>query len=470
LVICFLRLVLANDARAAEANSARADTRSAVAVSGPVYVIPIREEIAPPLTYLVRRGVKQAMEAGASAIILDMDTNGGRLDVTEDILQILSNFKGRTITYVNTKAFSAGAFIAVGTEKIYMAPQSVIGAAAPILMGPGGGVQEMPETVRAKMTSGVKALVRTRAEKNGHNPDVIEAMIDPNKELVIDGATINPKGQILTLTSKQAGEKHGPDHRPLLSAGTAENIPAVLAATGFSAAKVVRVEPSGAEKLGFWLNKISPVLLIIGIIGIWIEIKTPGFGLPGTAGIIAFALYFLGGLIAGLTGLEWIVVFILGLGLVIVELFVIPGTLIVGLAGGAMILAGLAMAMVDRYPGMGAFPDISQIQTPLLNVLVSFSVALLLILVLGRFVLRAPLFARMTSSLGSGIASVAVQEQKLQTLLGSEGVAVSPLRPGGKVQLGEQVLDALSQSEFIAKGSRIRVVGKTGTEVVVEPA
>src|SRR5687767_4598410 len=168
-----------------------------------VYVIPIREEIATPVTYLVRRGIKQAMEAKADAVILDMETNGGRLDSTEEIIKALEQFKGVTVTYVNRKAFSAGAFIAVGTQKIYMAPQSVIGAAAPMLMGPSGGVEAIPETVEAKMTSGVRALVRTSAEKNGHNIEVIEAMIDKSKHLEIDGEVINEKGQILTLTDLQ---------------------------------------------------------------------------------------------------------------------------------------------------------------------------------------------------------------------------------------------------------------------------
>src|SRR6267154_4958983 len=99
------------------------------ALAKKVYILPIREEIKPPLVYLVRRGVKEAMESKADLLVLDMETNGGRVDVTEEIIEILNKFKGQTVTYVNHKAFSAGAFIAVATKKIYMAPQSVIGAA-----------------------------------------------------------------------------------------------------------------------------------------------------------------------------------------------------------------------------------------------------------------------------------------------------------------------------------------------------
>src|SRR5688572_7945622 len=178
-----------------------------------IYIIPIREDIATPVTYLVRRGIKQAMEEKADAVILDMETNGGRLDSTEEIIKALEQFKGLTVTYVNRKAFSAGAFISVATQKIYMAPQSVIGAAAPILMGPGGGVEGMPDTVERKMTSGVSALIRTSAEKNGHNIEVLEGMINKNKEVKIDDEVINEKGEILTRTNVQAEKRYGPDDK-----------------------------------------------------------------------------------------------------------------------------------------------------------------------------------------------------------------------------------------------------------------
>src|SRR5688572_12878576 len=174
-----------------------------------VVIIPIRENIASPLVYLIRRAVKQAIEEKADLLVLDMKTNGGRLDTTEEIIAILSEFKGDTVTFVNDRAFSAGAFIAVATKKIYMAPQSVIGAAAPIMVGPTGTAEAIPETVEIKTKSAVRGLIRGVAVKNGHNPDVLEAMIDRNKELTIDGEVINKKGDILTLTDVEAGKEYG---------------------------------------------------------------------------------------------------------------------------------------------------------------------------------------------------------------------------------------------------------------------
>jgi len=128
-----------------------------------VFVLPIREMISPPLAYLVRRGVKEAMEANADLLVIDMDTNGGYVSVTEEIIDILDKFKGQTVTYVNRKAFSAGAYISFATQKIYMAPQGVIGAAAPVAAAPGGGTQPLPDTVEVKEASALSSLVRANA-------------------------------------------------------------------------------------------------------------------------------------------------------------------------------------------------------------------------------------------------------------------------------------------------------------------
>lgn len=434
-----------------------------------VYVIPIREDIATPLTYLVRRGVKQAIEAKADVLILDMDTNGGRLDSTEEILHALARFKGETITFVNRKAFSAGAFIAVATQKIFMAPQSVIGAAAPLMLGPGGAVEKLPDTVEAKMTSAVRALVRTSAEKNGYNVAVIEAMIDRTKEVQIDGEVINEKGQILTLTNLQAEREYGNPPKPLLSSGTVDSIEELLVKIGYGGARITRVAPTGAEQIATFLTTIGPLLLLAGIIGVYIEMKTPGFGLPGIIGAVSFALYFLGGYVAGLSGLEWTVVFIIGLSLFILELFVFPGTLIIGLVGGAMMLAALVMAMVDFYPGMPSIPSFALLQQSLLNVLVTCAVAMVLMIFLSRFLLKTPLFHKLVATGASGSASVAKLVHAQASRVGEKGVAISSLRPGGKAQFGAEILDVITQGELIERGTAVKILGFSGHEAVVEP-
>jgi membrane-bound serine protease (ClpP class) len=469
-----------------------ADTDRPAAAGRPkkVYVLPIREEIMPPLVYLVRRGVKEAMENQADLLVLDMETPGGRVDTCREIISILGQFKGDAITYVNKDAFSAGAFIAVATKRIYMAPQSVIGAAAPIIMNPGGGgIAQIPDVVEKKMTSAVRALVRATAEKNGYNVGVVEAMIDKDRGLsltnVEDGVTnvvtIARVNEILTLTNTEAEREYGKPPKRLLSSGTAASLTELLEQLGYAGGLRVDIKPSGAEQLGFWINAISPILLIIGIIGLYIEFKTPGFGVPGIVGIAAFALYFLGGYVAGFSGLEWMFVFLLGLILVLLEVFVFTGTLALGIAGAILMLLAIVMALVDVYPrtpettspslpGLPALPllTVADFNRSLLVLCTALVGTALSIWGLRRFMPRTAVYHELVSGSASGMASVAEQERKHTALVGSAGLALSSLRPGGKAQFGEEILDVITQGEMAAKGEKVRIIGFSATEAIVQ--
>ncbi len=433
-----------------------------------VCVLAIRDDIMPPMAYVVRRGVKEAMEAKADLLVVDLDTNGGRVDVTEEIIGILGRFPGETVTYVNHKAFSAGAFIAVATQRIYMAEESVIGAAAPMMMMPGGGAAQLPETVEAKMTSGIKALIRSKAEKHGHNLEVIEAMIDRNKELEIDGKMINPKGQILTLTSREAAKEYGDPPRPLLSSGTAPSLESLLEQLGYAGATRIMVEPTGVEQAAFWLNTLSPLLLALGLLGIYLEFKTPGFGVPGSIAVAALLLYFAGGYIAGLSGMEWVLVFIFGVILIGLEIFVLPGTLVLGISGSLLILVSIVMAAADLYPGMSAVPTLPQLQLPVRNLALAAGIAMLGVWVLGVVLPRTPAYRVLVSHGVSGGATDLARERSNAIQIGKEGTAISPLHPGGKAQFGEVILDVVTQGEMVGKGARVRILGHSTHEAIVE--
>ena len=441
------------------------------AVPKRVFVIPIRQEIDAPLVYIVRRGVKEAMEAKADLVVFDMDTNGGRVDKTEEIMDIIDHFPGRTVTYVNKKAFSAGSFISVSTQKIYMAPESVIGAAAPIMLSPGGeGVQDLPSTVEVKMTSAVRALVRREAEKNGYNVDVVEGMVDKNKEVIIDGKIINPKGDILTLTDSEAAKEYGNPPKPLLSSGTVPTLDELLDKLGYGKAERTNIEPTGAETLGAWLNTLSPFLLGIGLLGIYIEIKSPGLILPAVIGGLAFLLYFLGGYVANFSGMEWVLVFILGMALVLSELFLHPGTILPGLLGSLIMIAALIMAMVDHYPGTPELPSLPAIRLPMENLALATLILVAGATLLARLLPKTTMYRNLVSQSASGVQSVNEQLERQAADVGRTGVAISNLRPGGKAQFGEDVLDVITQGEMIEKGQSVRIIGHSGPEAVVELA
>jgi membrane-bound serine protease (ClpP class) len=445
-----------------------------------VYVVPVREDIMPPILYVIRRGVKEAMAAEADCLILDMETNGGRVDITEEIFDIIGKFKGETVTYVNKDAYSAGAFIAVATEKIYMAPQSVIGAAAPIMMSPTGGVSEMPSTMEVKMNSAIRAKIRTQAEKNGYAVDVVEAMVDKTKKLERDGKIICEEGDILTLTNLEAEAKYGEATTRLLSSGTVESIDALIIELGYDGAQRVDVAPLGVEELGTWINAISPILLLIGIIGLYIEFKTAGFGVFGAVGIAALVLYFFG----GLAGIEWVGIFLVGVALVAVELFLLPGTIFIGLIGVVCMFVALIMGMTDLYPNMPWFPagegkgnSMPQIEgihfalpdfsRPIRDLLIAFALSVPIIWALAKYLPQTAFFAAFTSSAASGVESVAAVAAELESRLGQAGTSTTPLNPGGKVMFGDALCNVITQGEMIAAGTPVKVIGHRGSDLLV---
>ena len=449
-----------------------------------VYVVPVRADIMPPILYVIRRGVKEAMSAEADCLILDMETNGGRVDITEEIFDIIGKFKGETVTYVNKDAYSAGAFIAVATEKIYMAPQSVIGAAAPIMMSPTGGVSEMPSTMEVKMNSAIRAKIRTQAEKNGYAVDVIEAMVDKTKKLERDGKIICEEGDILTLTNLEAEAKYGEAQTRLLSSGTVESIDALIIELGYGGSQRVDVAPLGVEALGTWINAISPILLLIGIIGLYIEFKTAGFGVFGAVGIAALVLYFFGGYVSGLAGIEWVGIFLLGVALVAVELFLLPGTIFIGLLGVVCIFVALIMGMTDLYPNMPWFPagdgngnSVPQIEgihfalpdfsRPIRDLLIALALSVPIIWALAKYLPQTALFAAFTSSAASGVESVAAVAAELESRLGQAGTSTTPLNPGGKVMFGDALCNVITQGEMIAAGTPVKVIGHRGSDLLV---
>ena len=247
-----------------------------------------------------------------------------------------------------------------------------------------------------------------------------------------------------------------------------ENLDWLLRELGYGEAERHSIQPTGVEKLATWLNAISPLLLLVGIIGIYLEFKMPGVALPGIIGVAAFALYFFGGYVAGLSGMEWVVVFILGLGLVVVEIFIYPGTIAIGLLGAGLMLVALIMAMVDIYPGMPSVPTLPQLKLPLQQILIATAGGVVAILILSRFLPKTSVYRKVVSQSASGMKTEAALDQQKVSRQGQMGVTISALRPGGKAQFGEQILDVISQGDLVPEGTRVRIIGSSGSEALVE--
>ena len=436
---------------------------------GDIIVVPLRGEISPSLLMFLRRTEKAAESSGALATIFEMDTYGGRLDSAAEITNVLNRATIPTYTFINSNAGSAGSLIALATEHIYMAPVSAIGAAAPVL--PTG--EDLPLTEREKTISYWTALIRSSAIKNGHNPDVGEAFMNKDKEVKIGDRVIHPKGTVLTLNAQEATEKIS--GKPLLADGIAASIIDLTQKAGLKG-NIVSLNPSGFEQLAFWITALAPLLLLGGILGAYLEFKIPGATLPGIISAICFALFFLGHYLAGLAGWEVVVLFVLGMALVLIEiLFFAHSTIVFGVVGIFLIVASLLWAMIDRYPGETFFPTGQMLAMPLLKLFFAMIAAAIVIAILARYLPRTGLyrrFALITSNPPGPSLAGAPREFATAFALppGARGTAITILRPSGKARFADQVVDVVTEGEFIAAQTPITVIQTDGMRVVVKSA
>jgi membrane-bound serine protease (ClpP class) len=429
-----------------------------------VYIIPIQKMIEPALLYVVRRGVDEATRNHADAIILQMDTTGGRVDSAVAIVGALGRSEIPVYTYVEREAISAGAMIALSTPHIYMKSGSVIGDITPISMGMTGSVQDLPEAVEEKMTSYVAAHVRSAAEQGGHDPELAEAMVRRNLEFKVDDIIISESGKVLTLTNTEAAQLVGEDQHPLLSSGTVNSIDDMLDALGLKQAKRITMEVTAAEKLARLIASIAPILMIIGLGGIWLEFKTPGFGIFGIAGISCLLLFFFGHHIAGLAGLEDILLFAVGIAFLAIELFITPGFGIMGFSGLLLIFFSLMNAMIEHLPGKMQPVSFSPetLSKPFTTVTLSFIGAVALIMIAGKFLPKTRMFNTLV------LDTVLLEPEQEANLLGIEGLAHSDLRPGGTAYFDGRKIDVVTLGDYIRRESPVRIVEVHGNRIVVE--
>jgi len=395
---------------------------------------------------------------------LKWTTPGGAVNAAEGIINVITKTTIPTYTFVENDAFSAGAIIALATPHIYMAPGSVIGAATPMMMSPLGGVQDMPDEVQEKMTSAVAAMVRSAAEQGGHNKELAEAMVRADMEYSVNGNVISKEGRLLTLTNEEASQLVGEDQHPLLSAGTVSDIDALLEEIGLPNAEKRILEVTAAERLARLIAGIAPILMIIGLGGLWLELKTPGFGIFGIAGITCLLLFFFGHHIAGLAGMEDVLLFFLGVAFLAVEIFVTPGFGLMGISGLLLIFISFISAMSERMPGkwrpISFEPETFSI--PLLKVMVSFVGAVALVAFAGKFLPKTHVFQSLT------LDSVSPDVADNLALMGQEGLTHSDLRPSGTAYFNGHKLDVVTYGDYIPRQTAVRVIEVHGNRIVVE--
>ncbi|MDH5589093.1 MAG: nodulation protein NfeD [Gemmatimonadota bacterium] len=412
---------------------------------GPVYVIPVTGVIEMGLAPFVERGLREAGEAGAAAVILDIDTPGGRVDSAERIADAVAESPVPVYAYVNTHAYSAGALISLATRRIYMRRGSVLGAVTPV----DGSGTKMSE----KIVSAMRAQMRALAEARDLDPAVAEAMVD--EELAIEGVV--EAGKLLTLTTAEAVA--------LGYAHEVEDLPALLRDIEISGAAVSTLEVNWAERVVRFLSNpiVAPFLLSLGFLGLIIEIKTPSFGMAGAAGLTSLALFFGSHMIVGLAGLEDLIFFAIGVVLIGVEVMVIPGFGLFGILGGLAVAGALYMSMIGSLPTTADFTRAGLVLTTTILLIIVTGWALLRSITGNSRLARSGVFLYDRTDSRDGYAS----SDRRSDLVGREGTAVTDLRPSGTGLFGDERVDVVSDAEWIPAGSRIRVVSAEGYRHVV---
>lgn len=402
-----------------------------------VYIIPIEKEVERGLEAFLKRSTNEAIEAGANHIIFEIDTPGGRVDSAGQIGKLLQSLDVPTTAYIVNEALSAGSYIALNSDTIYMNPSATMGASG-VITGDGNAADQ-------KAQSAWIAAMKSAAESKGRDPKYAIAMADPKVDLPELGA---PEGSFLTLTPADAVEVG-------YAEGIVQNRVELLHDLNLSGATIEEAETTFAEEIARFVTNplVIPILLSVASLGLIVELYSPGFGIPGTMGLIALLLFFYGHIIAGLAGMEAIVLLVLGILLIILEFFV-PGG-ILGLIGAGAVIGSLFLAGYD-------------IGHMTLSISIAFIVAIIAFIILFKWVgLERGIFKkiilrdRTTTELGYVSASDRPE------LIGQEGITVTPLRPSGTALFDEERIDVVSEGGFVEKDKHVMIVQVEGIKVVV---
>jgi membrane-bound serine protease (ClpP class) len=444
--------------------------------SGKILVVPVgMDDLMITARFeFMKRVLKKARLDKAEALIFDMNTPGGRVwETGELMMRELQEVDFPTYTFVNNFAESGGCLVAIATDHIYMRPAALIGSALPVT-----AAGDLEGNMKQKVGEMLRDLVRSVAKLKGHDPDVAEAFVTTDTEVVKDGIVISEMGTVLHLSTEEATMLV--NGKPLLAKGVVNSVDEIIALEGLKG-EVLKVEPLGMERFAHLVQKFSFLLIIVGLAGAYMELNAPGFGVPGVASLLAFGLFFFGNHLAGnLAGYELAVLFALGLVLIGVEVFILPGTLVPGLAGGLLVFLSLILAMVDRFDFQFQWQDAPQAPSwrellagPMLTFLLGIVGAMAVAALVMRFLPKNHSFGGMvlTTSLasGGGLEGQGGGESRAKDCyIGREGVVSADLRPAGKGMFAGELLDIVADGEFVERGTEVRVVRHEGARIVVE--
>ena len=456
-----------------------------------VRVIPVRGEINRSMVVFLRRGIERASREGVDQIIFDINTLGGRVDSALQMTTLIGSVrKAQTMAYITTSpeslgvSWSAGALISFSCSRIFMAPGTSVGAAAPVYM-----TQEGTQAADEKTVSAVRAQFAALAEKNGYPVNIARAMVDKDieiREVWVDGALhvltqdeiedlrrsgetvesgkmVSQKGKLLTLTAKEM-ERYG------VSSGTVDSFEDLLDSLGITSYELAVAEETVADRAVGVItgSAVTSLLIAIGLIALFLEITSPGFGVPGTVAIICFGIVFASYALLGTVGSIELILFVIGLVLLIVEVFLIPGFGVVGISGIALIVLSLILSMHGfvwpRYNWQWSI-----FRRNILVVVSSAVGSIAVFALLASLMPQVRLFSRLTlqTEQTADLGYTVQEPNAVDTLLGKKGKAVTTLRPSGKAEFEGEVFSVETDGEFLSSGDSVEIIEVSGNRIVV---
>lgn len=450
-----------------------------------IYVAPIKGEVDPGMAAFVARVHQEASKDPDALVVMTIDTFGGRLDSALEIVETLLKFpEKQTVAFVESKAISAGALIALACADLVMRPATTIGDCAPIIY-----TQEGPEMMGEKFQSPIRAKFRALAQRNGYPEALTEAMVTPEKEVyaveiagerlfmdaqayadltpeeldnVASKKTILAAGELLTMNAAEALDFG-------FSRMTVDSVEEMLTRMEIADYKIVRIEEMWSETMVRFIGRIAPILMMIGLAALYMELKAPGFGLPGIIGITCLAVIFLSQYLVGLAHYTELLIILFGLALMGVEMFVLPGFGIAGFTAILIIAVGLMLTLQDFVVPDPSIPwqmDILKGNlTAALWALVGAVISGLLIL---RYVMPWFSMGREGPFLMSDLkAAHADSSEAARIRIGDRGTAVTDLRPSGKAEINDDLFDVITDNEFLNRGTPLVVIKVTGNRIIV---
>lgn len=417
-----------------------------------IYFFKLEEDIAQPAVMRVEKALEKAKENNSDLVIMQLNTFGGELAAADKIRTMLLQSEIPVWAYINNNAASAGALISIACERIYMHSGSSIGAATV--------VNQTGEVQPDKYQSYMRSLMRTTAETRGRRPDIAEAMVDPDIEVkgIVDS------GKVLTFTTEEAIANN-------YCEGQAESIAELLKTTNITSYTIEEQHYTLVEKIiNFLINPMISGLLIMLIIGgIYFEFQSPGIGFPLAVAILGALLYFAPLYLEGLAANWEIIIFVIGIVLLAIEIFVFPGFGIAGIGGIICIIGGLALSLIGNVGfDFSIVPSSDMIQS-FSTVIISVSIAFPLAIWLGKKMFTNNMFGAKLALVAEQKASegYTVSQPVFNSLIGEKGVAETILRPSGKVRIANDVYDAVAQISYIERGEKIVVVEHENSNLVV---